>query len=122
VSDSDSKSGNPRRRSAFTRVIAMALSLAVTAAGILHAAHAHAGEYAATAVHVEASDSRDGAPSGADHSCNSCAVADACHFWMTATQPQGRPSVDWIATVAPTGVAPGDATVWARARPPKSLV
>lgn len=115
--------GGLRRRSVLARAMAMMLCVAVTAAGVLHATHAHAAEHANPAIaSIEAADLADGTAGDTDHAdADSCTVAGGCHSWMATARACHRRTPEGDATPAATGGAPRGATAALHRRPPKSL-
>lgn len=112
------------RRSVLARAMAMMLCLAVTAAGVLHATHAHAAQHANPAIaSIEAADLADGTAGDMDHAdADSCTVASGCHSWIAAAQTCEWRAQEGDATPATTGGAPRGAPAALHRRPPKSLV
>lgn len=117
-------SGSLRRRSVLARAMVMMLCLAVTAAGALHATHAHAAERSNPVIaSIEAADLADGTASDTDHAdADSCTVAGGCHSWIAAAQTGEWRAPEGGAAPAATGGAPRDAPAALHRRPPKSLV
>lgn len=120
----NNRSGGLRRRSVLARAMAMMLCLAVTAAGVVHAIHAHAAEHANSVVaSIEAIDLADGTAGDAGHAvADSCTVAGGCHSWIAAAQACEWRAPEGGAAPAVTGGAPRGAPAALHRRPPKSLV
>jgi len=103
--------------------MAMMLCVAVMAAGMLHATHAHAAEHASPAIaSIETTDLADGTAGDTDHAgADTCTVASGCHSWIAAAQ-----TCEWLAAEGDAALivavgAPRGAIAAVRRRPPKSL-
>jgi hypothetical protein len=123
MGDTGNSHGGFWRRRMFARALALALYVAVAAAGVLQSAHLHAGQLDDSAVAgITSTGPVGGADRGIGDANDPCAAADGCQAWMMTPQAPDWQAPDRVAARATAAEAPGDAIAGRRHRPPLLLI